>query len=232
MLKLADRVKQTSVTTGTGDIIFNATIPSFQSFAEAIGDGNSTYYAIETYTKFEIGIGTYHSSNDSLSRDTVIISSDGTSQISLEGVSTIFVTYPSSKHVILDDAGFSRSFEPTYAGVKFPDGTTQSTAGGGGGDDGGGSNNRAFTSINSTITLPITANVVFITSLASDIEVTLPFASSMEGKTISFKFKSDQNKCTILSKTLDEIDNDSSHVIQYKNESISCFSDGDDWYIL
>ena len=88
-------------------------------------------------------------------------------------MSTIFVTYPSSKHVILDDSGFSRSFEPTYAGIKFPDGTTQSTAGGGG-DSGGGSNNRAFTSINSTTTLPITANVVFITSLASDIEVTYP----------------------------------------------------------
>ena len=230
MLKLADRVKQTSVTTGTGDIIFNATIPSFQSFAEAIGDGNSTYYAIETYTKFEIGIGTYHSSNNSLSRDTVIISSDGTSKIDLEGVSTIFVTYPSSKHVILDDFGFSRSFEPTYAGIKFPDGTTQTTAGGG--DGSGGSNNRAFTSINSTTTLFTNANVVFITSLASDIEVTLPLASSMEGKTISFKFKSNQNKCTILPQISDEIDNGSSHVIQYKNESISCFSDGDDWYIL
>ena len=120
MLKLADRVKQTSVTTGTGDIIFNATIPSFQSFAEAIGDGNSTYYAIETYTKFEIGIGTYHSSNNSLSRDTVIISSDGTSKIDLEGVSTIFVTYPSKKHVILDEAGFSRSFRAHICRYKIP----------------------------------------------------------------------------------------------------------------
>ena len=97
MFKLADRVKQTSVTTGIGDVVFHSTLPSFQSFASAIGDGNSTYYVIETFTKFEIGVGTYNSSTDSLSRDIVLVSSDGTSKIELEGVSTVFVTYPAKK---------------------------------------------------------------------------------------------------------------------------------------
>lgn len=231
MFKLADRVKQTSVTTGTGDIVFDSTLSSFQSFATAIGDGNSTYYAIETFTKFEIGIGTYTSATDSLSRDTVIVSSDGTSKINLEGVSTVFVTYPSSKHVILDDAGFAKSFEATYAGIKFPDGTTQTTAGGGGGE-GGGDSTRSHSTINSTTTLATTVDVVLISTLASNIEVTLPFASAMEGKTISFKFNSNQYQCTILPQSVDNIDGSSSTVIQYKNESISCFSDGDDWFIL
>ncbi len=231
MFKLADRVKQTSVTTGTGDIVFDSTLSSFQSFASAIGDGNSTYYAIETFTKFEIGIGTYTSSTDSLSRDTVIASSDGTSKINLEGVSTVFVTYPSSKHVILDDAGFAKSFEATYAGIKFPDGTTQTTAGGGGGE-GGGDSTRSHSTVNSTTALATTVDVVLISTLASNIEVTLPFASAMEGKTISFKFNSNQNKCTILPQSVDDIDGSSSTVIQYKNESISCFSDGSDWFIL
>ena len=231
MFKLADRVKQTSVTTGTGDIVFDSTLSSFQSFATAIGDGNSTYYAIETFTKFEIGIGTYTSATDSLSRDTVIASSDGTSKINLEGVSTVFVTYPSSKHVILDDAGFAKSFEATYAGIKFPDGTTQTTAGGGG-DGGGGDSTRSHSTVNSNTTLATTVDVVIISTLASDIEVTLPFASAMEGKTISFKFNSNQNKCTILPQSVDNIDSSSSTVIQYKNESISCFSDGSDWFIL
>jgi hypothetical protein len=62
--------------------------------------------------------------------------------------------------------------------------------------------------------------------------VTLPFASGMQGKTISFKFNSNQYKCTILSQTVDDLDSSSSTALQYKNESISCFSDGDDWYIL
>lgn len=231
MFKLADRVKQTSVTTGTGDIVFDSTLSSFQSFATAIGDGNSTYYAIETFTKFEIGIGTYTSATDSLSRDTVIVSSDGTSKINLEGVSTVFVTYPSSKHVILDDAGFAKSFEATYAGIKFPDGTTQTTAGGGGGE-GGGDSTRSHSTVNSTTALATTVDVVLISTLASNIEVTLPFASAMEGKTISFKFNSNQYQCTILPQSVDNIDGSSSTVIQYKNESISCFSDGSDWFIL
>lgn len=231
MFILADRVKQTSITTGISDVVFNSSLPSFQSFANAIGDGNSTYYAIETFTKFEIGIGTYTSSTDSLSRDTVIVSSDGTSKINLEGVSTVFVTYPSSKHVILDDAGFVKSFEATYAGIKFPDGTTQNTAGGGG-DGGGGDSTRSHITVNSNTTLATTVDVVLISTLTSDIEVTLPFASAVEGETISFKFNSNQNKCTILPQSVDNIDGSSSTVIQYKNESISCFSDGSDWFIL
>jgi hypothetical protein len=232
MFILADRVKQTSITTGISDVVFNSALPSFQSFANAIGDGNSTYYAIETFTKFEIGIGTYTSSTDSLSRDTVIVSSDGTSKINLEGVSTVFVTYPSSKHVILDDAGFAKSFEATYAGIKFPDGTTQNSASTGDGDNGGGDSTRSHIAVNSNTTLATTVDVVLISTLTSDIEVTLPFASAVEGKTISFKFNSNQNKCTILPQSVDNIDSSSSTVIQYKNESISCFSDGSDWFIL
>ena len=236
MFKLAYRVKQTSVTTGIGDVVFHSTLPSFQSFASAIGDGNSTYYVIETFTKFEIGVGTYNSSTDSLSRDIVLVSSDGTSKIELECVSTVFVTYPAKKHVILDEAGFIQSFDPTYAGVKFPDGTTQTTAGGGGDGGGGGGGNgdstRSHISINTTQALAVTADVVIVTALSGDISVTLPFASAMEGKTITFKFTSNQHKCIITPQVLDNLDSTSLHVLSYKNESISCFSDGDDWYIL
>ena len=214
MFILADRVKQSSITTGTGDIVFDATFPSFQSFADAIGDGNSTYYAIEMYSKYEIGIGTYTSSTNSLSRDIVLESSNSDAKIDLDGVSIVFCTYPAEKAFVLDDAGFATGFDATYAGIKFPDGTTQSSASSGDGDNGGGDSTRSHSSVN------------------SDIEVTLPFASGMQGKTISFKFNSNQYKCTILSQTLDDLDGLSSTVLLYKNESISCFSDGDDWYIL
>lgn len=231
MFKLEDRVKQTSVTTGTGDIVFYSTPSSYQSFATAIGDGNSTYYAIETYTDFEVGIGTYTASSDSLSRDVVLDSSNAGSKINIEGVSTVICTYPASKAFLLDDGGFAKSFDATYAGIKFPDGTTQTTAGGGG-DNGGGDSTRSHSTVNSTTTLTTIVDVVLISTLASDIEVTLPFASAKEGKTISFKFNSNQYQCTILPQSVDNIDGSSSIVIQYKNESISCFSDGSDWYIL
>lgn len=232
MFKLEDRVKQTSVTTGTGDIVFHSTPSSYQSFATAIGDGNSTYYAIETYTDFEVGIGTYTASTDSLSRDLVLDSSNAGSKIDIEGVSTVICTYPSSKAFLLDDSGFAKSFESAYAGIKFPDGTTQTTASSGGGE-GGGDSTRSHISINTTQALAVSADVVIITTLAGDISVTLPFASGMEGKTITFKFTSNQHRCFILPQVLDNLDGSTGlHTLQYKYESISCFSDGDDWHIL
>lgn len=232
MFLLADRVKQSSTTTGTGDLVFDTTFPSFQSFADAIGDGNSTYYAIETYSKYEIGIGTYTASTNSLSRDIVLESSNSDNKVDLDGVSIVFCTYPAEKAFVLDDAGFATAFDATYAGIKFPDGTTQNTASTGGSGPGGGDSTRSSSTVSSSTTLATTADVVIISSLSADIEVTLPFASGMEGKTISFKFNSNQYKCTIISQTVDDIDGLSSTVLQYKNESISCFSDGDDWYIL
>jgi len=106
--------------------------------------------------------------------------------------------------------------------------------GSGGSNNGGGDSTRSHITINSNTTLPNqnTAEVVLISTLSSDIQVVLPFASLKEGKTISFKFNSDQNKCTIVPQSVDDIDGSNSTVLRYKNESISCFSDGDDWYIL
>ena len=184
------------------------------------------------YSKYEIGIGTYTSSTNSLSRDIVLESSNSDAKIDLDGVSIVFCTYPAEKAFVLDDAGFATGFDATYAGIKFPDGTTQNSASTGGGNNGGGDSTRSHISVNSSTTLATTAEVVFISTLSSDIEVTLPFASGMQGKTISFKFNSNQYKCTILSQTVDDLDSSSSTALQYKNESISCFSDGDDWYIL
>ncbi|NBP00578.1 MAG: hypothetical protein EBU90_10720, partial [Proteobacteria bacterium] len=103
MLVVADRVKQTSITQGSGTIIFNSTFGAFQSFSEAIGDGNSTYYVIENNGNFEVGVGTYIESTDSLSRDTILASSNNNYPIDLVGVSLVFCTYPANKAIFNDD---------------------------------------------------------------------------------------------------------------------------------
>ena len=101
-LVISDRVKETSVTNGTGAITLNGTYGGFQSFLSAIGDGNTTYYAIENDALWEVGIGTYTQSSNTLSRDTILKSSNDNDAISLVGVSRVFCTYPSDKAVYFD----------------------------------------------------------------------------------------------------------------------------------
>jgi hypothetical protein len=94
-----DRVKETTTTTGTGTVTLAGASSGFQSFA-AIGDGNSTYYCIaaQSGTEWEVGIGTYTSSGTTLSRDSVLSSSNSGSLVNFSaGTKDVFVTYPASK---------------------------------------------------------------------------------------------------------------------------------------
>ena len=105
MLKLADRVKETSITTGNSlKIVLQGAFGAFQTFASTIGDGNSTYYTIENNNNFEVGLGTYSASDNTLSRDLVFSSTNNNQRISLDGVSIVFCCYPASKAVVSDDS--------------------------------------------------------------------------------------------------------------------------------
>jgi len=102
-LVLKDRVKETTTTTGTGTITLAGASSGFQSFS-SIGNGNTTYYTIAGGTEWEVGLGTYTSSGNTLSRDTVLSSSNGGSLVNFSaGTKDVFVTYPADK-AIYDDA--------------------------------------------------------------------------------------------------------------------------------
>jgi hypothetical protein len=108
-LVINDRVKETSTTTGTGDITL-AGVPAGQgnvTFNSGIGVGNTTYYCIfgQGSSNFEIGLGTL-SGSTTLERTTVINNSSGnTSKISFSGTLDVFVTMPAAKTVYLDATG-------------------------------------------------------------------------------------------------------------------------------
>jgi hypothetical protein len=108
MLVLKDRVQENSTTSGTGTLTLSGAVPGFQSFA-VIGDGNTTYYTIydNIAQVWEVGIGTYTSSGTTLSRDTVLSNSSGTtSPLTLAGNTvSVFVTYPAEKSVNLNASG-------------------------------------------------------------------------------------------------------------------------------
>jgi hypothetical protein len=100
-LVFKDRVKETTATTGTGTVTLAGASAGFQSFS-VIGDANTTYYTLVSGSDWEVGIGTYTSSGTTLSRDTVLESSNAGSKIVLAGTSDVFCTYPAEKAVVQD----------------------------------------------------------------------------------------------------------------------------------
>lgn len=93
-----DRVKETTTTAGTGTVTLLGAATGFQSFS-AIGNANNTYYCIagQTGSEWEVGIGTYTSSGTTLSRDTVLASSNSGNLVNFSaGTKDVFVTYPAS----------------------------------------------------------------------------------------------------------------------------------------
>lgn len=102
---VADRVRENSVTTGTGTLNLTGSPIGYQTFLSAIGSGNSTYYVISNpgVNEWEVGIGTVGAGT--LARTTVLASSTGTSLVSFTaGTKDVFVTYPAEVAVFAGNA--------------------------------------------------------------------------------------------------------------------------------
>jgi hypothetical protein len=96
-LVLADRVQEYSTTSGTGTLTLSGAVAGFQTFAAAIGNGNTCYYTITSdANQWEVGVGTV--GTNTLARTTLISSSTG-SLVSFTGTLVVFVTYPANKAV-------------------------------------------------------------------------------------------------------------------------------------
>ena len=106
-LVLKDRVRESSSTSGTGTITLAGAATGFDSFA-SIGDGNTTYYAIiDTIAgEWEVGLGTYTASGTTLSRDTVLESSNSDTLVNFAAnTKDVICTYPADKSVFLSADG-------------------------------------------------------------------------------------------------------------------------------
>jgi hypothetical protein len=99
-LIVKDRVQETSTTTGTGTFTLGGAVSGFQTFSSAIGNGNTTYYAIVNGSEWEVGLGTVAAGT--LARTTVIASSTGSAVSFSAGTKSVFVTYPANKAVTID----------------------------------------------------------------------------------------------------------------------------------
>jgi hypothetical protein len=116
-----DRVKETSTTTGTGTFTLAGAVEGFETFSSAIGNSNTTYYAITNQgvpTEFEVGIGTVGAGT--LSRDTIISSSNSDAAVNFSaGTKDVFCTLPASKAVLENDSGVASATTFSGSGAQL-----------------------------------------------------------------------------------------------------------------
>ena len=128
-LVLKDRVKETTTTAGTGTLDLAGAVTGFQGFVSAVGSGNTCYYTIldANDSAWEVGTGTVtDAATDTLSRDTVLESSNSDSKVDLSaGTHTVFLTYPADKSVYRNT---NDQIVATASGIVFSDATVQTTA--------------------------------------------------------------------------------------------------------
>ena len=102
-LIVADRVQETTNSTGTGAYTLGGAVPGFQTFASEVSNADTVYYSITDNVDFEVGLGTYASSGGTITRTTVFTSSNSNSAVNWGiGTKNIFLTYPADKAVVED----------------------------------------------------------------------------------------------------------------------------------
>ena len=97
VFKYADRVQETTGTTGTGDITLGGTATGFRTFSSALSTNDWTYYCIvhRTADEWETGIGIL-SGASTLVRVAMLSSSTGALVNFSSGVKDIFISIPSA----------------------------------------------------------------------------------------------------------------------------------------
>lgn len=102
---LADRVQETCSSPGTGAVSLLGAATGYQTFSSAIGNGNTCYYTIadQSGSNWEVGIGTYATSGNTLTRTTPLAGSAATPVNFSSGTQNVFVTYPAERAVSTDN---------------------------------------------------------------------------------------------------------------------------------
>ena len=99
-LIINDRVKETTTTTGTGAVTLAGAVDGFETFGSGIGNSNETFYCIahRSLSQFEVGRGTLNGSSSTLTRNTILSSSNSDSAVDFSaGTKNVFCTYPASR---------------------------------------------------------------------------------------------------------------------------------------
>jgi hypothetical protein len=184
-LVVADRVQQTGTANTTVSFTLSGSVTGFQSFA-VIGDTNTTYYAATDGSgSWEVGVGTYSTTGPTLTRTTILSSSNSGSAVTFSGTVNVFVTYPSGK-AIYEDASNNVGIGNEPSGLYRLEVTGKTYASGG------------FvprpTSITSASTITPTSDVsdqYNVTALAVPATLASPSGTPTDGQKLIIRIKDD-----------------------------------------
>lgn len=115
-LVIADRVRETSTTTGTGTLTLDGAVTGFRTFSSAIGDTNTCYYTITLGADYEIGVGTVGAGT--LARTTILKSSNSNNAVNFgAGTKDVFATYAADRAVFKNESGNVNALGTISSGV-------------------------------------------------------------------------------------------------------------------
>lgn len=103
---VADRVKETTTSPGTGTATLNGAATGYRTFSAGIGANNTTYYVIADQggANWEVGYGTIGAGGTTLARTTVLASSNSGSTVNFSsGTQDVWCDYTAVRAVIQDN---------------------------------------------------------------------------------------------------------------------------------
>ena len=101
-LALYDRVQETATANTTVSFTLTGAVVGYQSFS-VVGNTNTTYYsATDASGNWEVGVGTYSTTGPTLTRTTILSSSNTNAAVTFSGTVTVFVTYPAEVVIALN----------------------------------------------------------------------------------------------------------------------------------
>jgi hypothetical protein len=127
---VADRVKETTTTVGTGAVALAGAVTGFRTFASGIGNSNTTYYTIasQSANEWEVGYGTLDATSANLARTTVLASSNGGSLVTFSaGTKDVFVTQSAARTLVQANGGTTTNGVLYYTGSGVATGSSSLT---------------------------------------------------------------------------------------------------------